>query len=514
MTRPGQAARQAGLAERYERVLGPMGLRLPDGIAEMLDGPVGRGLHGLVYWPGGDPGQANSLATGGRLLGDAVWEAPDNYLPLLPVDEESIACVICARADEDDALNGEAPGGEVVRWHLGAVDQRYQGWVLDSDAAAYLASVAEELAGRGPSLDRVKSRAAMYHADYLEKLNASGGKGGERPRSFVQRPVQLACQNVIIGLAVLQQDSTFDGLRVRDYLTCEAPHLATHEANRAMAALILCDAFQCGGTMEIRFGPPDRRVPVPAPLRRYGRAQGIEIGTEDPAAVTPAEARRLFMAVTPMPDDLRMRTAAWFDRGLLSPERVCFTLMASVWSALELDFLLATSPRALSILEGGAETAQRRARLAEAESCRAALMAGMLHRRVTTRDGAGAGSGVRVFEDARETAPWTVLEEAGAVAIAMDPTDLPWRAPGRARGPVGGAGAAIVLPRALPTPVDLDQLRTCAVEHPEAEALLLVPADMAELVPADIPLLVCPDRLGELDAAIERKLSASRIGSQ
>jgi hypothetical protein len=62
--------------------------------------------------------------------------------------------------------------------------------------------------------------------------------------------------------------------------------------------------------------------------------------------------------------------------------------------------------------------------------------------------------------------------------------------------------------------MDLAQLQACAADHPDAEALLLVPADMAELVPSDIPLLVCPDRLGELDAAIERKLSASRIGSQ
>lgn len=513
MTRQAKAPPTTGLAELYERVLAPLGLRLPDGVAQMLEGQVGRDLRSLVYWPGGDPRQANSLSTGGRLLGDAVWEAPDNYLPILPVDEESIACLVCARTGDDAADAGDL-GGEVVRWHLGAIDERYQGWLIDSDAAAYLASVAEELAGRPPSLERVKSRAEIYYAEYLEQLNASGGKGGERPRSFVQRPVQLACQNVIIGLAVLQQDSTFDGLRVRDYLTCEAPHLATHEANRAMAALFLCDAFQCGGTMEIRFGPPDRRQPVPAALRRYGRAQGIEIGAEDPAAVTPAEARRLFMAVTPMPDDLRMRTAAWFDRGLLSPERICFTLMASVWSALELDYLLATSPRALSILEGGAPTELRRARLAEAESCRAALMAGMLHRRVTAHDGAGVGSGVRVFEDAREATPWTVLEETGAVAIAMNPAQLPWRALGRAPDPAPGREAAILLPRALPTPMDLDQLRACAAEHPDAEVLLLVPTDMAELVPSDIPLLVCPDRLGELDAAIERKLGASRIGSQ
>ena len=121
---------------------------------------------------------------------------------------------------------------------------------------------------------------------------------------------------------------------------------------------------------------------------------------------------------------------------------------------------------------------------------------------------------MRVFEDARETAPWTVLEKEGAVAIAVDPAALPWRAPSQVPKTAHHAGAAIILPRALPTPADFDQLSACAADHPEAEALLLVPADMAELIPSGIPMLVCPDRLGELDAVIERKLGASRVGGQ
>lgn len=449
------------------------------------------------------------------MLDEALWPAPDNYLPLLPVDEESIACVVCQTIDEDGSSGlRDAECCEVVRWHLGAVEERFQGWLLDSDAGAYLTSVAEELAERRPSLERVKRRASTYYSDYLEKLNVERGAKGERPRTFVQRPVQLACQNVIIGLAVLQQDSTFDGLRVRDYLTCEVPHLATHEANRAMAALILCDAFQCGGTMEIRFGPPNRQLPIPSALRRFGRAQGIDLGLEDPAAITPAEARNLFMAVTPIPDDLRMQTAAYFDRGLLSPERICFTLLASVWSALELDYLLATSARALSILEGGAPPAHRCARLAESESCRAALMLGMLHRRLTALDGAGSSSGVRVFEDSREMMAWTVLDDIGALFLDIDPLKLPWRSGAHAFNPSSRAQTTIIMPRALPTPMDLNQLEACAAENPDVQVLLLIPVDMAELIPKDIPLLICPERLGELDTAIERKLNAARVGTQ
>jgi hypothetical protein len=40
---------------------------------------------------------------------------------------------------------------------------------------------------------------------------------------------------------------------------------------------------------------------------------------------------------------------------------------------------------------------------------------------------------------------------------------------------------------------------------------LLAPMDMAEYIPQDIPLLLCPDRLCELDNQIESKLQSSRI---
>ena len=94
---------------------------------------------------------------------------------------------------------------------------------------------------------------------------------------------------MIVALAAFAQDSAFDGLSVVAWQTCEVPHVATHEANRALAALTLCDAFKSGGTMEIRFDRPARLTStagrivfhghpenaVPASLRRYGRTVGV-----------------------------------------------------------------------------------------------------------------------------------------------------------------------------------------------------------------------------------------------
>ncbi len=489
----------------YDAFCAEHGLRVPERLQAALSQGVGEHLAPLLYSPVGGSDQANSLAWALEMLRESVIPPPPNHLPLIPVDDVSIACAVCPSVDHS-GRELEDESCEVVRWHLGRIDPQYQGALLDSDAAAFLHSVAEELCARQSGLESVRRRAERYQEQYLDR--------GVRPRAHNPRPIQLACQNVIVGLAVLQQDPRFDGLRVLDYLTCEAPHLATHEANRAMAALLLCDAFQNGGTMEIRFGERNQEAPVPPALRRYGRSVGLSLGTDDPNAITPEEARDLFLAVTPMPDDLRARSYDLIDRGVISPERLCFTLMSAIWRAFELDYILATSSRVPSILEGGAPPEFRRARLAEVEVCRAALMTGMLLRRLDNADAAAqAADGVRVFEDGSVGVAWTIHEDLGAVAMTEVPEGrLPWAPRGREQLAMTSAGVLIVVPRALPTPFDCQLVQDLRTEHPAATVALLIPSDMLDTVSAEVPVLLCPDRLGELDVEIERNLGKSRTG--
>jgi hypothetical protein len=490
----------------YERHCRDRGLIMPAGLLDVLQGEVGRRLHHLIYWPDGYANQANSLAFAQSLLSEGIWLPPPNLLPLLPIDDASIACALCMAIDEDDDdPDGVPERAAVVRWHLGAIDEAFQGALVDTDAAAYLASVDEELAIRDKSLADVKGRAANYYRKYVAT--------GKLPRDFVERPVQMACQNIVVGLATLRQDVTFDGLRVGYYLTCEAPHLATHEADRGLTALLLCDAFQGGGTMEVRFGDKGCGQHVPAALSRFARSLGTPVGLEDPRAITPAEARQLFLAVTPMPDELRGRVTELLDGGSVRPERLCFVLMSAIWSAIELDYMLGTTGRATTILRGGADPEDRRARLPELEICRAALMAGTLFRRLSNTDAAAVSStGIRVFEDAGARVEWSVRTEIGAVALAGYAGDLPWAPSGRPRIALAPGALLLAVPRALPLPGDFRRVRDLMGEHPDWTVALLTPADMVECVPDDIPLLAFPDRLAELDSQIERRLAKSRVG--
>ena len=490
-------------ANSYEHHCAERGLIVPRGLSGLLHSNVAISLDGLLYRPDVPDGEPNSLAWALELLGDAAVPPPPNLLPLLPVDDASIACAVCQSISDDDDLT-DAPA-EVVRWHFGSIASRFQGEILDSDAVNYVHSVAEELEERKTGLARIKRISKKYQEEYVYR--------NKLPRSFVTRPVQLACQNVIVGLATFQQDSSFDGLRVEVYLTCEVPHLATHEANRALAALMLCDAFQNGGTMEIRFGSPTRWRLVPPGLKRFARSLGFELGVEDPFAITPAEARRLFLAVTPMPQELGTRALDLMDRGLIAPERLFFTLLSPVWSAIELDYLLATSSRATSILEGGADPTLRRARLAELEVARAASMVGVFFRRLDNEDKAGRlDEEARVFEDSRQGITWSIDEEKGVVAFSGVPAGTAAWSPPSQPLEVSCHGLLLVVPRALPIGDDFQLVRSLQGEFSQAMVALVVPADMCDTVPTGLPFLRYPDRLSDLDMEIERRLLSSRVG--
>lgn len=459
-----------------------------------------------------DVSEHDDLGDALEVLAQGAYEPPPNLLPLLVVDEGSIACVVCE--DQADAT-GWNP---VVRWFVDPVPSTEQGALLDIDPLLYVSSLAEELDARPEGLTRMLDQIGpAYKRSHL--------MDNRRPRDYVVRPVRIACQNVIVGLAAIAQDSSFDGLSVVAWQTCEVPHVATHEANRALAALTLCDAFRNGGTMEIRFDRPARVVDgdkrwtyeghpemrVPASLRRFGRTLGVALGMEDPGAISPAEARELFIAIAPMPPDLRSRFEELVETRGVPPERVCFSLLAQVWREIELDLILATTSRAPSILEGGADWTDRPARQAESEVCRAAVMLGMLFRRLDSTDAAGDDGVARVIEDRKRGIEWAVDAERGGVWLTgLDPDEeLPWT---RGRQ---GATSLFVLPRTMPTDQVLTMVAEMEMEIGSNDATavaLLLPADVpAPSSVGDLLVLRCPDRAADIDKAIEAKLLASRI---
>ena len=468
-----------------------------------------KGILGeLVLLPTAQPG-GRDIAWAESVINDSDWPLLPSLVPLMPVDERSFACVVLSDLG-GPALPGE---GAVVRWHLDVKDERYQAALLDTDCVRYLQSVGAELQARDEGLRRVLDEIGpAYEDSHLQKE--------KRPRDYVVRPVRIACQNVIVALAAITQDSSFDGLSVPAWQTCEVPHVATHEANRALAALMLCDAFQNGGTMEIRFdrdvriikdgkpityhGHPEKQVP--ASLRRFGRTVGVMLGAEDPGAITPAEARELFLAITPMPAELRGRVDYAVAHRGITPERICFLLLSQVWREIELDYLLGTTARSPSILGGGAAWTDRAARQAESEVCRGAVTAGMICRRFNAPDAAASDTGeVRVIEDRTKGVTWSVNgDEAAVTFTGIDPGEpVPWTVG------LSGIDTLTVFPRNAATDSTIEAVANSQLSGRKA---LLLPADVpAPDAYTGITVLRCPDRLADIDKSIEDRLLKSRI---
>ena len=488
-------------------LLAARGLRPTPELLELWSADLPSEVRDLVYRPTAEPG-ARDVAWAESLIDDSAWPLLPNLVPIMPVDERSFACVVLSDLDGPD-LPGD---GAVVRWHLDVQQEKHQATLLDTDCKAYVWSVAEELRHREEGADRVFDIGEAYQAAFLAN--------DKRPRDFVVRPVRIACQNVIVALAAFSQDSAFDGLGVVAWQTCEVPHVATNEANRALTALMLCDAFKSGGTMEVRFDRPARvtglgTIPghpeqrVPAALRRFARTVGVEGLDGDTCSISPAVARQLFRAVTPMPDELRTRVDFATTNEGIAPERIYFALMTGTWHPLELDFMLATSARTAAIISGGSEWRDRASRQAETELCRAGAMASMLLSRLDNRDSAGVASEARVLEDDRHGVTWHVDDDSASIEFRnVDPgSEIPWvfRSPD---GAPRTTSSLRVFPRALVTPVALEQVRSASGGDPCA---LLVPKDVAPSLPRDVLVLACPDRVAELDRSIEAKLLTSRI---
>ncbi|MCY1674996.1 hypothetical protein OVA06_09785 [Pseudarthrobacter sp. SL88] len=461
------------------------------------------GVEACLLRPPGTDSRQSYLDALDVLVGH---ELPPDFLPLAIVDAASVACVVLNNRDRFRR-------GDVVRYFRTDVPADAQASKLDVDPLLYVNSLEEELNARQSGLRRVLDQIGpAYERSHLEQE--------KRPRDFVVRPVRVACQNVIVALGAIAHDSSFDGLSVPAWQTCEVPHVATHEANRALAALTLCDAFQSGGTMEIRFdrktrilhkghpldyeGHPEKAVP--ASLRRFGRAVGVELGAEDRAAITPREARELFLAITPMPTALRARVDDAVQYQGIPPERICFLLLSQVWREVEMDYLLAASGRTASILSGGAEWPDRFARQAESEMCRGAVSIGMLFRRLNSTDRAADDkSVVRVVEDSTKGVDWEIHpDEAAVTFVGLDPTDrVPWTSG------LSSIDMLTVFPR---TAITLEALNEVASSDLPGHKVLLVPADAPAPPPRlSVTVLRCPDRLADIDKSIEDRLLKSRI---
>lgn len=470
-----------------------LALGVPEGLVEVWSSPPEREVADLLYRPTTNPVEPPSVMWALATMRRGAQRPSRELVPLFAVDDRSFACVVCAKANHpvpDDF-------GMVVRWHLDDVPARGQRQLLDTDPVACVAALVREERFRAAGKEKLISIADEFYETH--------GKSGKLPRAHVLRPLRLATQNVVIGEAVFAYDASFDGLAVHVWQTAQEPHVNVHEGTRGLLALTLAEAFKSGGTMEVRFDQHPERA-VPGALAQWARTQGIDVDESAPA-ITPAMSRELLLAAMEMPAELRERVEGLAEHGGFGLERACYTLVSGIWRPVELDFLLAVTPRAPDILLGGTDPLNRPARQAEMEVCRAAAMLGTLHQRLQQMAPGGDASSARVVEDERQPLNWQVLPEYGAVRFDGLPSGpLPWASDVS----VPDHGSLTVFPRSR---LDAGTLPDTTATDADADAILL-PADAEPPSPSSRVSAVMrfPDRLATIDRGVDVRLLACQVG--
>ena len=411
---------------------------------------------------------------------------PPELVPIGFCDERSFACAVGALNE----ATVPADGGSVVRWHLDDVPSRYQRQLLDVNPIAYLRTQAVDVQMHRAHRDSLKRAEVAYRISHGQE---------EMPKPYDQRVFAINSQNVVLVRGSFGYDSTLDGLEVRNFVTCQRPHVAAHEGTRVGIANLLCEAFRFGSTMEVRFDHHPEHV-VPASIHQWARTVDAEVGRDDPKSISPAEARGLMRAASRADDRLERLMA---EAGGLRPERVYFTILTGAFSHIEVEWLISCSSRGASILAGGTDPLNRPDRQAEMALARTALMLGMFRKVLSIKVRTPGERRRKVFEEDRWTIDWNVLDETGAVELGpLQNGTLPWARELRS----ADAGERItVYPRDHVT----DELRAALSKKPGAGMhLALLPSD----VDSDgLPSLHCPDTRAALDRVAEQKLSSLKV---
>lgn len=467
-------------------------LELPDEFEQALATCPTESLQGLVYRAAPPYDRPPSIAWANVLLNTAKHPPPVALVPLMPLDDRSLACVVCSQR----GAARPADFGLVVRWHLDDVPARAQRQILDVSTTKFLDTMATDLAKRDEGIAIIERVAAKYHKTH--------GKSGKLPRYFDERPIRLAVQNVIVGLAALRYDRQYDAVSVSAWNTCQVPHLAAHEGTRGLAALTLAEAFRCGSTMEVRFQRHPEKT-VPATLCQFGRTQGCDLGAEETGSISPGEARALMWAVTKMPQSLRNRLKRICETGNLSPERSCYAILSGTWSAVGVDFMLETDPgTALRVLSGGSiPTAWWEHRL-ELGLARRAFLADRVFARASGPSGE-EGSTVVTFEDDPLSQTWQVDGREQGLSITGG-SSIPWV------DPPANLTDALLLPRDAVESSELEEVAARTTKSSDF-AVFVIPKDVPVPRPPSRHVLFAraPWTLEAVDREVLRRLACMAV---
>lgn len=291
---------------------------------------------------------------------------PENFLPFQESGEERFACLDCST-------------GQVVIWNCNQPAGNKQE-TLDESFKKYLNRLLYGWKWWRKGLERlayhIKNPCFKYdHQD-----------GGQIPRSHLWRPYRFCVQDVVLGITVLRHDSKYNRLMVDVFLTAEIPEYEADSGCRAIALILLSDAYKSGSSMEIKFTGNVENGRVPLELCDMAERLGVNLKHPEEGGITPREAKELYLALSDFRTELRDRVMEMDKSGILSAVSAAYAVHRGVWTTQEIESVILGSKFPDSILKGSFPQETWHLFNNDLVTGRTALMGGYVDRQLVRRE--------------------------------------------------------------------------------------------------------------------------------
>jgi hypothetical protein len=363
---------------------------------------------------------------------------------------------------------------------------------------------------------------------YVTEFNRRYLSQGSLPKGHVWKPYRFAVQDVILGLTVVKH-SRFDNLLEVDVcLMADPPQFPEHSGARIMMTALLSEAFECGGSMEIRFRENVLHGKVPGEIVSFAKSLGIELKHAEKGHITPKESRELYIALTGFSAEARLKVMQLAVEGKLSSERACFMVQNKIWELSEMESILLGATLPHRVLLGITPPELGTLYQHDLMHARNAVLGGYLDRKMKQRERRIAEGVIELEADENDVHIAFDAEHQAKIYTAHEEFELPeWQ--GKYKR-IQANEIMYVLVRARNSndlmsnlQDDLAAATSLASKSNGRKVLMLFPRDFHDLDSRwqthigqlldkmGVALMVCPESVSGLDDDAETRLRKSRV---
>lgn len=479
--------------------------RLPKSYISFLENESVHAINGLSLFAPGENGDMEDMLI---LLQAMRPDLPPIYVPIRLMDNRFLCLSVPekgTRVEDSPLFEIKMEGVDVPK----KIHPSFKKYYID-----------------GKQFEKRRNGALRRIRWHLENAKRRGKKydhqhGGALPRSKDWRPVRSCVHDLVVGLAAIRHDESFNGLDVDVFLCTDHPNYEPGHGVRALASLLLSDAYRNGATMAIRFtrydGRKRTRVPERIPRDLVGLAEqlGVNLARSQDGIITHDESLELYSLLVGLSSAVKRGIEPHIARGAFSLAGLCFLISSKVWSLEEASWILLNAPRPEGVLFGIDKPEDRLNYLDSIYYGRAALLARHLHQRLISNSGqAGEGCLVEIAGLA-----WTYRP--------AHPVSLDWNVRDSVLN-LSANEAVVVFPNPHPLlpqeekRIVEDITHLYGVSSQSTQKFILYGAEvqrvpsvkkLAEIAEqkAGIQLLSAPFSCSELDQEVERRMARARM---